>query len=593
MFGLSGGGCAAGGDAPGAPAALALLALMWLVRRRRRFRLLALAALAAATFPAAARAQTVDGDVDYNVERFQLSSDRGGILDVESAAVPAHKMLDVGLWLGYANDALVVYREVDGERERVGSLVHDRLGGALVGAIGLFDRFALSATLPVVLYQGDDPGDVMPGASLSTAAVGDLVLAPRAQLTFQERHGVDTGVQVGVSLPTATSDAYVGDGGVTVSPALLVGRRFGGVRTGLNLGYLARSEKSSLDLDVDDEVYAKVGAGVPVDPVEVDLSLRLATASSDLLGSFNRNHIEALAGVSVPLPMNLVGFAAGGIGLAEAYGTPDFRVLIGARLGYDLAGAEPPIEVTVSRGEPTPEPAPAAGDRDGDGLLDDVDGCPDDAEDMDSFEDTDGCPDPDNDKDTVLDTADACVNEPGVVANQGCPDPDRDGDTVVDRLDNCPDEPGDPARQGCKAKQLVTITGDRIDILEKVHFKTNSAVILRQSNALLDNVASVLSSHPSITKVEVQGHTDDRGNDAYNLGLSQRRAEAVVAYLVDKGIAAERLTAVGHGETRPIQEGTTNAARTANRRVEFVILGGGGKVKVVSSGTAPDEARDR
>jgi outer membrane protein OmpA-like peptidoglycan-associated protein len=211
-------------------------------------------------------------------------------------------------------------------------------------------------------------------------------------------------------------------------------------------------------------------------------------------------------------------------------------------------------------------------DSDGDGMNDLADSCKDRAEDMDGFQDDDGCPDEDNDGDGVTDLADGCRDEVGPAENRGCPDTDRDGDTVVDRLDNCPDEPGKPENQGCAKKQLVVITKSKLKILDKVFFRTGKAKIRRRSNALLNNVAQVLVNHPDIQKVEVGGHTDDRGSDEKNKKLSQERADAVVAYLVKQGVAAERLVGVGYGEEVPAMEGTNRKAREANRRVEFKVL---------------------
>jgi OOP family OmpA-OmpF porin len=218
---------------------------------------------------------------------------------------------------------------------------------------------------------------------------------------------------------------------------------------------------------------------------------------------------------------------------------------------------------------------PDVADSDGDGIADDADKCPKEAEDKDTFQDDDGCPDPDNDDDKVLDVDDQCPLEKGPEANHGCPDKDADGDGVVDREDNCPDEPGTAKNHGCKEKQLVVITEEGLDILDIVYFDTSKAIIQKRSYKLLDNVAAVIIAHPQVGKFRVEGHTDDRGNDDDNLDLSQRRAEAVVKYLVDKGVPAERLEALGFGETKPLADNKTKAGRAKNRRVEFKIIGKG------------------
>jgi outer membrane protein OmpA-like peptidoglycan-associated protein len=211
-------------------------------------------------------------------------------------------------------------------------------------------------------------------------------------------------------------------------------------------------------------------------------------------------------------------------------------------------------------------------DTDSDGLDDQHDKCPTEAEDKDGFQDADGCPDPDNDGDGVLDAKDACPGVAGPVENFGCPDTDRDGDGIVDRLDNCPDEKGTAKNHGCKAPQLVIITKDRLEILDHVKFVTNSDKIPGVSNKLLDNIARVLLAHPEIVHVKVEGHTDNTGKADFNQTLSEKRAAAVVAYLVKKGVAAERLQSVGHGDTMPIDDNKTANGRTQNRRVEFNIV---------------------
>jgi outer membrane protein OmpA-like peptidoglycan-associated protein len=211
-------------------------------------------------------------------------------------------------------------------------------------------------------------------------------------------------------------------------------------------------------------------------------------------------------------------------------------------------------------------------DPDGDGLRGAADQCPDQPEDVDGFQDEDGCPDPDNDGDGLLDTADACPDEAGPAENRGCPDLDRDGDGVVDRLDNCPDEAGTAENQGCKSKQLVVITQNQLKILDRVYFKTGKAELDRRSFKLLDNIASVLKAHPEIARIRIEGHTDDQGPDDKNKELSQKRAEAVAVYLVNKGVELERLEPVGFGEEKPIADNKTRAGKAENRRVEFNIV---------------------
>jgi outer membrane protein OmpA-like peptidoglycan-associated protein len=190
---------------------------------------------------------------------------------------------------------------------------------------------------------------------------------------------------------------------------------------------------------------------------------------------------------------------------------------------------------------------PNIGDRDGDGIKDDVDKCPDDPEDFDGFEDEDGCPDPDNDKDRILDKDDKCPNEPetynGFEDEDGCPDKGR-----------------------------VIVRKGKLEILDKIYFETDKAIIKTISYPILDAIAATLKGNPQITEIEVQGHADERGDDDYNMRLTEARSQAVRTYLIDKGLEGGRLQAHGYGETKPVCTEHNENCWSNNRRVEFVIL---------------------
>jgi OOP family OmpA-OmpF porin len=215
-------------------------------------------------------------------------------------------------------------------------------------------------------------------------------------------------------------------------------------------------------------------------------------------------------------------------------------------------------------------------DNDADGLADKIDKCPDDPEDKDKFEDDDGCPDTDNDKDGLADAADKCPIDPedkdSFEDDDGCPDLDNDKDTFADKDDKCPMVPG-IAPDGCpKTYTRVVVTENKIELKQAVFFDTNKATIKPVSFPLLDDVASALRDNPKI-KVEVQGHTDSQGNDAFNKKLSQNRAESVRTYLIKKGITSDRMVAKGYGEDQPLEDNRTADGRSKNRRVEFLITG--------------------
>lgn len=282
---------------------------------------------------------------------------------------------------------------------------------------------------------------------------------------------------------------------------------------------------------------------------------------------------------------------------------------------------EPPPTAFDKLPEPPPEPVkpppvvapPTPADRDGDGVLDgddgcvdvpedldafkDADGCPEldndndgvndsadrcgtQAEDRDGFEDTDGCPDPDNDRDGVVDAQDRCPNEAGAALEGGCPSYDRDKDGLADGVDQCPDAAetvnGYLDVDGCPDSKpsRVEVTGTAIVIHQKINFATGKDVILPDSFGVLDDVAQAMKDYPKI-KVEIGGHTDNVGDDAKNQKLSKERADAVFEYLLSKGIVATRLITIGYGETRPVDTNRTDEGRANNRRVEFLIVGGG------------------
>jgi len=224
-------------------------------------------------------------------------------------------------------------------------------------------------------------------------------------------------------------------------------------------------------------------------------------------------------------------------------------------------------------------------DRDGDGYLDDRDGCPELPEDLDDFSDIDGCPDPDNDGDEFDDPDDECPNEPedpdGWEDGDGCPDLDNDADGIVDEADDCRDVA--EVRNGFEDEDgypddtpLVEMTCERLELRDRIYFDTDSDVIQTRSYALLDQAAGLLVARPEIRRVRIEGHTDDRGSSRHNQDLSQRRAESVRRYIIEQGVAAERLLAEGFGEDRAIAHNDSEEGRATNRRVDL-----GGRCRVV------------
>ncbi|MBI4822436.1 MAG: OmpA family protein [Deltaproteobacteria bacterium] len=610
-----------------------------------------LASLALASVPATAFAQFTEAQ-DFSVERYHPALDREGILNLEWGGLPEHLNWDLGLWIGYADEPLVIERATGGSTDRVGRLVQNRLGASITGAISLWSYLQLGLEIPIVLNQGRDNtiegvGGTLP--ALSSAGLTGIVFTPKLGLLKQEGQAIDLAVAAHITFPTVSSGAYFGSREVEVAPALLLSRTFGGLRLGLNFGTAIRSDTEIASLDVGSDIGGGVGAAYRFDanggiPLEIGATYNLAFDAADPLKYENQTYSELIGGVGYDVMDTANVYLGTAAGLNKGYGTPDFRVFAGFRFfqrDKDRDGdgivdrldgcpddPEDKDEFEDSDGCPDPDndkdgvldtqdqcrndpedrdgfedeegcpdpdndkdgildendrcrnvPGPASNqgcpldmDPDKDGILGENDQCPNDPEDKDQFKDEDGCPDPDNDQDGVLDPDDQCPLRPGPKENRGCPDADRDGDGVVDRIDNCPDLPGESGFQGCKKRQLVKISVDRIEILEKVYFDYNSAKIQKRSFELLDNVAAVIVAHPEIRKVRVEGHTDSKGTDVYNKKLSQSRSDSVRKYLIGKGVAADRLEALGYGEERPVATNDTEAGRQENRRVEFRIL---------------------
>ncbi|MBE7449643.1 MAG: OmpA family protein [Kofleriaceae bacterium] len=494
---------------------------------------------------------------DFDPDRFVLTADPDSIGLTEGARTMARGeyALGLALRLGGPPLSICVQDHATGQCRVEGDLVTGRMGADLVAAFG-FGRVTAHAQLPVVLYQGSDFGPSMDGSSLSATAVGDLRLGGKLGIT---RFG-DAALawDLTFSLPTGGGDNFVGDRGTVVENRALLDWRRGRLGLAGGLGYAFRSHAGQVGgLYVDDEVLWSAAGQYQVRPaLDVGLALfgRIGVQSdpdpvmaiSDI--GWEERPAEVLASAVHRLSPTLSIEGGAGMALDSGYGAP-FRLLAAVRWTERKAAAPAPRPEPEPEPEPAPEPEPepaAPVDTDGDGLTDDVDRCPTEPEDLDGFQDDDGCPDPDNDGDGILDVDDACPLEAEVING-------------VDDSDGCPDE------------ALATVTGGQVVILEMIHFDTNRARIKRESYPVLDAVVAVLKSQDQL-RIRVEGHTDDRGGDAWNLKLSQQRADSVRAYLIDKGIAADRLETAGFGATRRRIEGTSESDRQTNRRVEFVII---------------------
>ncbi|RMG77924.1 MAG: type IX secretion system membrane protein PorP/SprF [Bacteroidetes bacterium] len=205
------------------------------------------------------------------------------------------------------------------------------------------------------------------------------------------------------------------------------------------------------------------------------------------------------------------------------------------------------------------------GDRDNDGIRDDLDQCPDIA----GLAEHHGCPLSDADGDGIVDSKDKCPNEPGPLSKEGCPLLDSDGDGIADENDKCPETPGKDG-EGCP---LVTPEERAIlDLaIRNLYFDTDSDVIKPDSYIYLDRLADLLVSKPS-WKIRMTGHTDSRGDEAYNLDLSKRRVESAMFYLMNRGVRRDQMITEYYGERLPVASNASERTRKYNRRVEMKFV---------------------
>jgi len=401
-------------------------------------------------------------------------------------------------------------------------------------------------------------------------------------------------------------------------------------RLAFNFGYLVRDGLIFRDLVLNSAFTYRAGLSIhPTKLVEMGLETvgwvagpRKAHAPMEFIPSIRL------------LPAKDMAVTAGvGLGMLPGLGSPDYRVFLGATLSpsfnaADLDRDRDGLSNKVDRCKNDPEDFDEFQDDDGcpdvdndkDTILDVDDQCPNDPEDWDEFQDADGCPDVDNDKDGILDAQDQCPDVPetvnGYMDEDGCPDEepasDSDKDGLDDDIDNCPydpedfdrweDEDGCPDRDndldgildaddqcpnekevfnsvededGCPDEgepPRVFIERSRIVITDKIFFQTAKSIIKVESYSLLNEIADLILAHEDIRQIRVEGHTDSDGSDTYNLDLSQARAEAVVDYLVGRGVERTRLDPAGFGERRPIDDNDNDAGKQKNRRVEFLIV---------------------
>ncbi|ATB48543.1 OmpA family protein [Corallococcus macrosporus] len=567
--------------------------------------LLLVASATASAQPAASQA--------IDVQQYKPAPGAHDVLGMHGARIAPHLSWNLGASLNYADDPLNL---VDPRADRfLYRIVDSQLTLDLMGAISLFDRVELGFALPISHTTSEPAAAVAPdlASGVETTGVGDLRLVPKVRLLSTDS-GIHLAVTAPFTVPTGGGEKFLGSDTLTFQPRFVAEWATTSLRLLANVGFNVRREEQLRNLRVGNEFAYAVGAEVPLS--------RKLTAQATLAGalglketSSEERPMEVLAALKYRFTEGLAAHVGAGPGLTRGYGTPSFRVLGGVAWTPFESRSAPAAAAPVCDLGPEDfdgfqdDDHCLDPDDDGDGIPDVTDVCPTEPETVNGFQDEDGCPDDpnahqpsaeerqpaappapltlppppvDTDGDGLVDSEDLCPNAAedtdGFEDEDGCPDPDNDQDGIPDAEDQCPLEAetinGVKDDDGCpdKGKARVRVEGARIVILDKVYFATGRDVILARSHSLLRQVASTLKANPRIERVRVEGHTDDRGADAKNLDLSQRRAKNVVAFLVKAGIAAERLEAVGYGEAKPVDTNKTAKGRENNRRVEFNIV---------------------
>ena len=549
--------------------AFALLRVGPLSRARWLIVLLAGLLLVPAAPTGPAHAAPRDG---FDLQHFLIRAGHDRVFHVEgSEVVPAWSPI-IGLWLHFTDDPL---RRTDSSLLGVThtDVVDNHLYGELSAGLGFLDLFEAHLVLPVTLWaDGDDSAF----ANLGSAGVGDLGLRLRFELLGRDpdEGGFGVGAGLEVRLPIGDATTLYSDDSVRIEPRVMLTYGIGDAMIAFDLGVLLRTNPSKFqNLDVGHELTYGVGATYRIiEILSVGAELFGRTSFATFFGDEANSPLELAAGPMFHLPHGFQIDVGMGLGMVAGYGVPDWRVFGGVQWAWWST-----------------EPL----DSDGDGLPDELDLCPFEPEDLDGFKDTDGCPEPDNDLDGILDGSDRCPLDPedkdGWWDEDGCPDRDNDEDGILDTQDKCPDDPetrnGFEDEDGCpdevpapepepepEPEPRVEVKRARIEIFSKVHFGFDSARIEQRSYPILREVARVMGEHPEIALVEIQGHTDERGDAGYNRSLSERRADAVAEFLVMEGIDRLRVITRGYGDSVPLQDADNEDAWAQNRRVEFHIL---------------------
>lgn len=482
----------------------------------------------------------------FDAQIFRPSAAPRDLVMVQKTEVIGHFSPVIGLFYDLAFDPLVI---VSADTGQAIEAVTARLTLTGLAGIGLFNWLDLTLAAPFVAWQaGGNLRSIGTEGEVRSPSFGDLRLSAKLALPYLNRkdevkEGFALSLTGGVDIPTGDPLAFTGNGAFAGGAGLIADYRFDfGLLIALNGGIRLRPERQFAGVLVGDQGSFGVGAEMYI-VQSWGLSVLANLYGYPSIKSYPDDPAqipaEVLLGLRWQTKYGITVTFGGSFGAACSFGAPAIRFFNSITYQPHTTKEQEEINRILERNSEDP---------DRDGLIGEADRCPD---------------------------------QPGRPENMGCPDQDRDGDGWFDRVDECPDVPAGPrGKNGCPG---AYIKGNEIAILDQVHFATDKDVILEASTPVLQEVARVLIDHPEIRQIEIEGHTDVRASDAYNINLSQRRVDSVRLFLMNAGVSGERIVAKGYGHTQPLyddagclgpDEGLSPECKfktSKNRRVVFKI----------------------
>jgi OOP family OmpA-OmpF porin len=362
-----------------------------------------------------------------DVRTWRPSTDPSASLVLEPASTPGPWNWNVAAWVSYANRPVVLTQGA--ASTTAFRPVENLLGADLTANLGLGSRAAFGVDMPVFLYQEGStgvPSKALTSGTVPSTGLGDLALTGKAAILTNDEGGFGLAVLGAVTVPTGDRESFMGDGGATVTARILADYSIVVGSLQASLGYTLRT---------DHHAWPDAASGVTFgDAVPWSIGVLLHPFILPKVDPVDRQTWEIAFHGSLPAgPVGPFGTGDPGsralspalLAVSERIALGHYRdtfVLVGGDVGLDNAVGVPTVRGVVSIGW-----APREHDKDHDGVPDDVDQCPNIAEDRDGYEDNDGCPEMDNDEDGIPDAFDACPNVKGVPnpdpTKNGCPAP--------------------------------------------------------------------------------------------------------------------------------------------------------------------------